>query len=127
MYLTLRDNLLFITVAVVIQDRQIEIPDVVLDTGSANTLLSADSLAAINLAPNPDDVLYTVRGVGGAEVVFARQIDQLCIGSHCARNFEIEVGGMDYGFTINGIIGTDFLLLKGAIIDLNTLTLEFQK
>lgn len=127
MRLTLRDNLLFVAVTVVMQGRQIEIPDVVIDTGSASTLLSADSLAAIGIAPNPDDVLYTVRGVGGAEVVFARQIDQLRIGSYSVPDFEIEVGGMDYGFAINGIIGTDFLLLTGAVIDLNVLTLEFLK
>ncbi len=127
MHLTLRDNLLFVTVTVVTLDRHIEIPDVVIDTGSASTLLSADRLADIGIAPNPDDVLYTVRGVGGAEVVFARQIDQLRIGSHAVPDFEIEVGGMDYGFAINGIIGTDFLLLTGAVIDLNGLTLEFLK
>lgn len=30
----------------------------------------------------------------------------------------IEVGVMDYGFDINGILGMDFLIETGAIIDL---------
>ncbi len=38
---------------------------------------------------------------------------------------EIEVGGMDYGFEINGILGMDFLLKTGASIDLQALELRF--
>lgn len=33
-------------------------------------------------------------------------------------DFTIEVGVMDYGFDINGILGMDFLIETGAIIDL---------
>jgi len=32
---------------------------------------------------------------------------------------------MDYGFEINGILGMDFLLANGAIINLNTRQLDF--
>jgi hypothetical protein len=32
---------------------------------------------------------------------------------------------MDYGFAINGILGTDFLLQTGAIVNLYDLELEF--
>jgi len=41
------------------------------------------------------------------------------IGSNLLiSNFEIEVGAMDYGFDLDGIIGMDFLSQVGAIIDL---------
>lgn len=33
-------------------------------------------------------------------------------------DFTIEVGVMDYGLAINGILGMDFLIETGAIIDL---------
>ncbi|GAB4398787.1 MAG: hypothetical protein OHK0052_21980 [Anaerolineales bacterium] len=39
--------------------------------------------------------------------------------------FEIEVGGMDYGFDMNGILGMDFLLGIGAILDLSQLQITF--
>jgi len=39
-------------------------------------------------------------------------------------NFAIEVGAMDYGFAIDGIIGTDFLLQVGAVIDLSRLEIR---
>ena len=35
------------------------------------------------------------------------------------RDFSIEVGVMDYGFEVNGILGMDFMKGVGAIIDLD--------
>lgn len=32
---------------------------------------------------------------------------------------------MDYGFEINGILGMDFLINAGAIINLRSMTIEF--
>jgi len=49
------------------------------------------------------DVLYTIRGVGGTEAVFSRRIDRLQLGDREVVDFEVEIGGMDYGFEINGI------------------------
>ncbi len=37
----------------------------------------------------------------------------------------VEIGGMEYGFAINGILGMDYLTRVGAIINLSTLALEF--
>ena len=34
------------------------------------------------------------------------------------KNFEIEIGAMDYGFVIDGIVGINFLHQVGACIDL---------
>jgi hypothetical protein len=55
--------------------------------------------------------------VGGVEFVFAKLVDQVAIGDLLAENFMIEVGAMDYVFPIDGILGMDFLLAVGAIID----------
>ena len=54
-----------------------DIPQVLVDTGSATTLLAADIVATIGIVPLPQDVLYTLRGVGGTEVVFTRRLDAL--------------------------------------------------
>ena len=47
------------------------------------------------------------------------------IGQCQVTEIEIEVGGMDYGFEIQGILGMDFLLQARAIINLCNLDLEF--
>jgi hypothetical protein len=39
------------------------------------------------------------------------------------QDFEIQVGAMYYGFPINGIIGTDFLLATRTVVDLGNLVL----
>jgi predicted aspartyl protease len=125
MRLTLRDDLPFVQVTVIYRDAELEISDVLIDTGSATTILAADQVARIDIMPEPSDILYTIRGVGGIETVFTRRIGRLRIGQREVTDFEVEVGGMDYGFEIQGILGMDFLLQAGAIINLRDLSLEF--
>lgn len=71
--------------------------------------------------------LYTIRGVGGTEAVFTRRVDLLQVGPSTVDGFEIEVGGMDYGFGINGILAMDYMLQTGMIINLDALRLEFSE
>jgi hypothetical protein len=58
-------------------------------------------------------------------VVFTRHIDRLWVGRRGIDRFEIEIGGMDYGFEINGVLGMDFLTGTEAIINLSELRLQF--
>jgi predicted aspartyl protease len=125
MQLKLVDDLPFATVALAYQNKTVEIANVLIDTGSATTVLAADLVAQIGLVPAPDDNLYIIRGVGGVEVVFACRVDYLQLGERQLTDFEVEVGGMDYGFEINGILGMDFLTRARAIIDLGELTIRF--
>lgn len=125
MEIILRDGLPFVSVTVAHGSDSLTIPDVVLDTGSAHTVLSADILGPLGIVPQPDDVLYAVRGIGGVEVVFARRLDSLGVGSAAVPGLEVEVGGVDYGFGLNGILGMDFLRASGAVIDLGQLTISF--
>lgn len=69
--------------------------------------------------------MHTIRGVGGVEVVYLGEVDHLIVGERSIANFEIEVGGMDYGFEINGILGMDFLMVSSAIINIRELRLDF--
>ena len=121
MKIRLEDDLPFITLALAYAGQELEIPNVLIDTGSATTMLSADWLEKIGILPEQEDVLHTVRGVGGIEVVFSRKISSLKVGNKMIGDFEIEVGGMDYGFEIYGILGMDFLKPAGAIINLQTM------
>ena len=77
MRLTLNDNLPFVTVTVAYEGNAIEIPSVLVNTGSASTVLAVDVLTPIRLSPSPDDTLYAIRGIGGSEVVFSRQLDYM--------------------------------------------------
>jgi len=125
MQLSLRDDLPFVTLTATYGGNSMDIPSVLVDTGSASTILAADRVASIHIYPEPGDRLYTIRGVGGSEVVFTRLIDRLQVGESGLWNFEFEVGGMDYGFEIGGILGMDFLRRAGAAIDLRQMIIDF--
>jgi len=124
MRLTLKDDLPFVQLTVIHRGAELTISDVLVDTGSATTILAADRVSQIGIVPEPSDTLYTIRGVGGIETVFTRRIEGLRIGQCQVTDIEIEIGGMDYGFKIQGILGMDFLLRAGAIIDLRDLDLQ---
>lgn len=125
MHLILKDNLPFVTVTVAFGERQIAISSVLIDTGSAATILSADSVARLGVEPAPDDILHTIRGVGGYETVFTRRATAIQIGNYELLNCDVQIGGMDYGFEINGILGMDILMRAGALLDLKNQEIAF--
>ena len=77
MKLTPRHNLPFVTVNLEYRGKSIEVPDVLVDTGSATTIFSVDMLENIDILPAPDDITRTLRGVGEMESLFTRHIDLL--------------------------------------------------
>jgi predicted aspartyl protease len=125
MKLTLRDNLPFLTVSVSHKGRSIDVADVLVDTGSASTVFSADALDPLGISPEPTDLLRGLRGIGGRELVFTRRVDRVAIGAHGVDGFTVEVAGMNYGFAINGILGMDLLRHLKAVLDLGRLEIDF--
>jgi len=126
MKLKLVEGLPFVGVSILFQGRKTWLEAVLLDTGSAGTILAADRLAEIGLTYAPDDEVHRIRGVGGVEFVFTKRVDLLSVGELNVNNFTIEVGAMDYGFSIDGILGMDFLTSIGAIIDLDMMEIRTQ-
>jgi hypothetical protein len=124
MNIQVRDGLPYVTVTLLYGSQQLDLANVLLDTGSAGTLFAADQVLAVGLQYEADDSVQRMPGIGGAEFVFVKRIDRLSVGELQVSDFEIEVGAMDYGFAIDGIIGTDFLLQVGAVIDLSRLEIH---
>jgi hypothetical protein len=69
MRLLLKDNLPFTTIVVTHKSLTVEISDVLIDTGSGTSILAADILKTIQITPSPEDILYTIRGVGGKQTI----------------------------------------------------------
>lgn len=72
----------------------------------------------------PNDFVHRIRGVGGSEFVFTKQVAELKVGKLKVKGFEIEIGAMNYGFEMDGILGVDFLVTVGALIDLDRMELR---
>lgn len=124
MRIRIQEGLPFVTVTLVYQGEELEVKEVLLDTGSAGTVFSSDKVASIGLVAEPKDPIRRIRGVGGSEFVFIRRIDSLVMDDLEVKDFEVEIGVMDYGFAIEGIVGMNFLAKCGAIIDLAQLEVK---
>lgn len=123
MNIRLQDGLPFIELTVDHRGQRLVLSQVLLDTGSASSLLSADELLKISVSLESHDPLRRIRGVGGSEFVFVKTLDRLTVDSLFVTAFAVEVGALDYGFHLEGILGMDFLRQAKALINLDALTL----
>lgn len=119
-----RGGLPYIDVTIVHGGKSLSLQNILLDTGSAGSVFLVDRLLSIGLQYEPNDVIHRIRGVGGAEFVFSKRVDHVQVGELEVSDFEIEVGAMNYGFQIEGILGMDFLTQVGAVIDLSNLEIR---
>ncbi|MFW5992369.1 MAG: retropepsin-like aspartic protease [Halanaerobiaceae bacterium] len=115
------DNLPFIKLKINYRGNNMILENVLIDTGSAKSILKEGMVKRIGIKPEPDDVLGSIRGVGGTEFVYIKQVDSIAIGEIQVEKFKVDIGEMDYGFDIDGIIGMDFLIETNSIIDLHNL------
>jgi len=120
-----RHELIYVTATLTYLGTTVDLTDVLIDTGAASTVINADLAADAGIFLAPSDQLRRLRGVGGHEHVFMRQVDRFAVGEHGLDRFEVEIGEMDYGFEFGGIIGMDFLRAARAVIDLGNLTIDF--
>lgn len=124
MRIRVEDGLAFVSATIRYNDQSIELDNMLLDTGSVGTMLAIDQIEALNLSAEPGDTIYRVVGIGGAEYVFSKNVDLLSVGHLQVSSFTVEFGAMRYGFTLDGIVGLDFLLETGAVIDLMQLDIH---
>jgi len=107
--LDLKYGLPFCTVKLSYNGKCMSINNVLLDTGSGGSVFKMDIIEEIGITIEDDDVIESVSGVGGSEFVYKKDVDSISLDDLKLNNFKIEVGVMDYGFEINGILGMDFM------------------
>ena len=118
MKIRIEDGLPFVTVSLCYQQDEIKLRQVILDTGSAGTIFKYNKVKTIGIQQESEDEIHRISGVGGKEFVFVKRLECLILGNAVVNGFDVEIGTMDYGFQIDGILGLDFLSKIGAIINL---------
>lgn len=118
------DELPLVSVTLTQNNRQVTLPNVLLDTGSAGCVFSADKLREAGIGPMPGAMIRRVIGIGGAEFVIETIVDSLQADLLQVTQFTIEMGAVSYGYDFDGILGFDFLQQAQALIDLSTLELR---
>ncbi|MFB5761999.1 retropepsin-like aspartic protease [Paenibacillus medicaginis] len=116
-------SLPFVSMSIIYKGKELKLQKVLLDTGSASTLLNADIVREIGIVPAGDDEVETIRGVGGVEYVYTKYMDAVIVDGAMLKCFKVEVGSMDYGMEIDGILGFDFLKLARATINVGVMKL----
>ncbi|MEQ6378737.1 retropepsin-like aspartic protease [Bacillaceae bacterium S4-13-56] len=97
---------------------------VLVDTGSGSTVVSTDLAESIGIVAEENDMIYRISGVGGSEFVYSKTVDSVKIGDIQTEGFSLEIGAMNYGFDLDGIIGLDLLQQLKAVININELSLR---
>ena len=119
--LKVEKGLLFCEIMVKNDGKQLKMENILVDTGSAGTIFKTEVLEEIGIIQEPNDPLEVIRGVGGSEFVFIKLIEEIEIDGLKVCDFQVEVGAMDYGIEMDGIIGLDILMKLGVKIDLSEL------
>ncbi|HBU83748.1 MAG TPA: hypothetical protein DEF35_19215 [Paenibacillus sp.] len=117
----------FISLQLTYRGAVLYLEKVLLDTGSASTLLNADIVQEIGMVPEENDEVDIIRGVGGIEYVYTKLLDSITVDGTTFREFQIEIGNMDYGLEIDGILGFNFIKQAGIVINANVMELSIDK
>lgn len=97
---------------------------ILVDTGSGSTVISTDLAESIGIVLEENDAIYRISGVGGLEFVYSKKVDSVSIGEMQTETFELEIGAMNYGFDLDGIIGLDLLQQLKGILNIDELILQ---
>lgn len=117
-------DLPFVQVILRSNDKTLTLSRVLLDTGSAASVFKTDDLLQIGIQPQPDDTIRYMTGIGGVESVVEKEVEAIEVAGASLRSFRVQSGALDYGVSMNGILGLDFLLQARMRIDFAALQIE---
>lgn len=115
-----QNTLLFCTLDLIINNKELHFDNVLIDTGSATTLINSDYIRL-----DGTEELIDIHGVGGYEAVLLKNFENFSIADQLIKNITLTVGDLDYGIDIDLLIGLDLLKILNADINIKNMTLCF--
>lgn len=94
-----------------------------IDTGAAQSIVSTDDLEELSIQFEPEDQIVTCYGIGGRQYAVTKLVDGVTFGPFMLGKRNIDLGPVDLGGKISGLLGLDLLMEVGAVIDLKNLLL----
>lgn len=120
----IRDGIPFVAAVLTIRGQELLLENVLLDTGCSVSVFRSSDFIELGDPLESSDLIQFMIGVGGREAVIPKQVEGIKVGDMSVGEFGVQVGAVDYGFLMDGILGMDFLIATGAVINLHTLMLE---
>lgn len=114
----------FVSVTIRANGKNMVLENVLLDTGSAAFAFRTEALEDIGVKLEAGDIIQEMVGIGGSEYMVEKRITAIEVGDLIANGIFVQLGNLDYSTSMNGILGLDFLLQTGAVIDLNALEIR---
>lgn len=113
-------GLIFCSLDISINNQEMHLNNVLIDTGSATTLINSDHMII-----DGTEILENAYGIGGYEAILQKHLDIFRVNNFDIANFDISLGNMDYGIDIDLLIGLDVLKALNADINIKDMTLTF--
>jgi len=102
-----KSGLIWISLLIEYDGKEIQIDDCILDTGSATTAIDIDFIDFNYKKPS---VVKRLKGIGGGtQEVIGQEVEKIVIDDAQIANVEVEFGDIQADLGINGFIGTDIL------------------
>ena len=73
------DRLPFLDATLQFAGRQITLQQILVDTGSAGSVFSADAVDPLGIEPERTDRIRRIFGVGGSEYVYSKRVERLAL------------------------------------------------
>ncbi|WP_160686245.1 retropepsin-like aspartic protease [Clostridium sp. C2-6-12] len=114
-----QNYLLFCSLNLKINSQNLHLENVLIDTGSATTLINADYILL-----DGSEKIKNAQGIGGCERILVKNFETLKLNDIELENVSVSIGDMDYGIDIDLLIGLDMLKILNANINIKNMTLE---
>lgn len=119
MKIHMQDGLPIVSVSLAYKGKVIWLDEVLLDTGCSTTIFDTDKVEEVGLTI---DRKYgkprRMYGVGGdSELCYEQMVENLEIGNFLLESFQLQLGITKETYGFNGILGVDFMIKSGLILD----------
>lgn len=129
MKLQMINGLPIVTLTMTYGEKAIELNNVLLDTGCAATIFDTNILESIDINIDyKNGKARRMYGVGGeAELCFEQKIENLEIDGQFLDSFLLQLGSVLEDYNFEGILGNDFMIKMGMVVDFSNLTIHYAK
>jgi hypothetical protein len=123
MKIRIEDGLPLATFELVYFDKKIVLQDVLIDTGCSVSIFDTDLMAEIGVIIDfAKGISTTMYGVGGkGEVCSQQKVSDLYIDGQPLNDFNLQLGMVKDMYGFDGLIGIDFMLETGLLLDFHSL------
>ncbi|EML6501723.1 retropepsin-like domain-containing protein [Clostridioides sp. ZZV14-6009] len=114
-----KNGLLYTDIEILIENKNILVKDIIIDTGASHTIISSSYLEESDIGFNDDDTIVKASGYGGTVQYSVRKlVNKVACGDITLENIKLDFGEIDPEEKVNGLLGLDFLINANLIIDL---------